>query len=201
MRTRQLATLSIALKVALVAMLLVALAIDAQQFQGKALGARLIFYPLAASSVAIVWFIARAIRGRSGPYPYRADIFVTLPFLIDTIGNWLDLFDKITWWDDLMHFSLWFLLLLGLGGVLIGNDRIAKWRQIVLIAGVGALFAVFWELGEYFFFVQDNPSERATAYQDTIGDLCLGSTGAAIAGAVQAFVFSRTAARKRNELK
>ncbi len=191
MSRTQLIGISIAAKVALIAMLLVALLTDAQQFDGKALGSRLIFYPLGACLIALVWLVMRAIGKSAGDFPLRADILVTLPFLVDTVGNWLDLFDKVTWWDDLMHFTLWLLLSLGLAPLLTKGGVGRRWQQLLLIGGVGALIAVFWELGEYFLFVQDNPTERATAYQDTIGDLVLGSTGALIAGAIDAYLLCK----------
>jgi hypothetical protein len=47
---------------------------------------------------------------RRSAYPFAADILVVLPFLIDTIGNALDLYDTIDWWDDANHFVNWALL-------------------------------------------------------------------------------------------
>jgi hypothetical protein len=33
-------------------------------------------------------------------YAYVLDILIGLPFLIDTAGNALNLYDTIGWWDD-----------------------------------------------------------------------------------------------------
>jgi hypothetical protein len=47
---------------------------------------------------------------RRSAYPFAADILFVLPSLIDTIGNALDLYDTIDWWDDANHFVNWALL-------------------------------------------------------------------------------------------
>jgi hypothetical protein len=44
------------------------------------------------------------------PYPFAVDVLFVLPFLIDTIGNALNLYDTIDWWDDANHFVNWALL-------------------------------------------------------------------------------------------
>ena len=74
-----------------------------QQFDGKAFVWCLANYPIAAFVVPLIW----AIRARRPPtststtpstkstYPFAADILLTLPFLIDTAGNALDLYDTI----------------------------------------------------------------------------------------------------------
>ena len=173
---KRLVAVSVALKLSLVLMLVVAQVTDAAQFQGKALGSRLIFYTLGTCIVAIVWGLMH-LAGKRVSFPFRADILIALPFVIDTAGNWLDLFDTLNWWDDVMHFTQWLWLMLGAGTLLVSGGITSRWRQVLLIGGVGALAAVVWEVGEYFLFVQDNPTERATAYQDTIGDLVLGSLG------------------------
>jgi hypothetical protein len=42
---------------------------------------------------------------------------------------------------------------------------------------------ILWEIAEYTAFIKGNPSELATAYKDTIGDLGLSLTGS-VTGAV-----------------
>ncbi len=48
-------------------------------------------------------------------YPYALDILLVLPFLIDTTGNVLDLYDTIDWWDDFNHFLNWGILTAAFG--------------------------------------------------------------------------------------
>src|SRR5437763_1095393 len=105
---RRLLTIDLALKGALAALLLHAVAFpDLPQYQGKGIGWRLFLYPISSILVPMVWFVMRR-RGR-GPanYPYLIDIFIGLPFLIDTAGNTANLYDRIDWWDDVMHFVTW----------------------------------------------------------------------------------------------
>jgi hypothetical protein len=42
-----------------------------------------------------------------------------------------------------------------------------------------------WELAEYVAFIRDSP-ELATAYEDTLGDLALGTAGSVVAAAAVA---------------
>ena len=176
---RALLVIDVAIKVALLAMLLLAVALpDLPQFSGKGIGARLIGYPLAALIVPVAWLVFKRQRPQSGAdYPFAADILVTLPFAIDTLGNALDLFDTIDWWDDAMHYLNWALLMGGVGSLLLRlRPPLRPWVLAGLIAGWGSLIAVLWEVGEYYAFIR-NSSELATAYTDTLGDLALGTLG------------------------
>ena len=49
-----------------------------------------------------------------------------------------------------------------------------------LVTGAGAVAAILWELAEYQSFVQN--VESLGIYRDTVGDLCLGTSGALVAG-------------------
>lgn len=181
---------NIFLKASLVVMLVVAQATHAVQFQGKGMGWRLVFYPLGVMIVPIVYAIYKK-RGYTGSYPEWTDVLITLPFVIDTAGNWLNLFDTITWWDDAMHFFLWGCLMAGIATLAMRSRNMQPWYLFFIVAGMGAFFAVFWELGEYIAFVQNNPSESITAYRDTMGDLVLGTTGGTISAAVAALILRR----------
>lgn len=153
---------------------------DLSGMKGKASAARLVVYPLGAAAVPLWWW-AYARRRRATGFPWPADLLVTLPWLLDLLGNRLDLFDTVTWWDDLMHFVNWALLT---AGVLVAwAPRREVSRPVVVMCGLGfgATAAVVWELGEYAAFLRGSP-ELATAYQDTLGDLSLGSLGALVAG-------------------
>ncbi len=48
---------------------------------------------------------------------------------------------------------------------------------IGLTTGFGAVTHILWEIAEYLTFVADNPTESASAYRDTIGDLVASLTG------------------------
>ena len=179
-RMRAVAVAAIAAKVLLFALLLSALIWpDMSGIKGKASTARLIVYPLGAMALPIFWYAAR--RGRQS-FPWLADLLITLPWLIDLVGNRLDLFDRVTWWDDLMHFVLWGLLT---AGVLVAFTARTTSRglTVMLALAFGTTAAVVWEVGEYVAFIRHSP-ELQTAYTDTLGDLVLGTLGALLAGVV-----------------
>ena len=168
----------VTVKVALVSLLAFGAFSGLDRFAGKAFGWRLIGYTVAAGLVPAIW----AIRGRRRPYPYMVDTLFVLPFLIDTIGNALDLYDTIDWWDDANHFVNWALLSSSIGLALL-RTRLAPLVVFGLVAGFGAATAILWELGEYFAFIRNSP-ELATAYKDTLGDLTLGLSGSVVAALV-----------------
>ena len=95
-----------------------------------------------------------------------------LPFLIDTIGNALDLYDTIDWWDDANHFVNWALLSGALAAAL-ARTHIGALELFGLVVGFGGVTAILWEIGEYFAFIRGG-TELATAYTDTLGDEILG---------------------------
>lgn len=187
MRAPVVLTLDIAAKVALVALLAHAVANPTlPQYADKAMAGRAIFYPIAAIGLPGAW----ALFGRRRmPFLAAADLLITLPFLIDTAGNALDLYDSIEWWDDLNHFINWILLT---GGVmaLSAPVRLARWNRVALGIGFAAIAAIAWEVMEFVTFVPDSP-EAATAYADTLGDLVLGTLGGTLAAVVGALVIHR----------
>jgi hypothetical protein len=177
--------LTVALKAALIALLLVAVAFpDLPQFEGKAMAWRAIVYPLAIMVVPAAWWVVS--RRRPTPYPYAIDILWTLPFLIDTAGNVADLYDSISWWDDANHFVNWTILVLAFGLLLL-RLRVGRLATAGLCVGFGAVTAILWEFAEYVAFVRDSP-ELETAYTDTLGDLALGLAGSVVAAAVTAWL-------------
>jgi hypothetical protein len=174
--------LDLALKAALGAILLFAVLFpDSPQFEGKAMAGRAIVYPLGVLVVPVVWWLV----GRPLPYPYALDILWTLPFLIDTAGNALDLYDTIEWWDDANHFVNWALLVAAFGQLLLRLE-VGRLTALGLCVGFGAVTAILWEFAEYITFIRNSP-ELETAYTDTLGDLALGLSGSVVAGAITAW--------------
>ncbi len=152
------------------------------RFADKAFGARLVAYPLLMLVAPVAWRLAARRRNRDQPTPYAAFTLVMLPFLIDVTGNSLDLYDSVVWWDDFNHFVNWLLLLTGIG-LLVARSVRPPWAVVVLVTGLGAVLAIGWELGEWFTFIRHG-TELGTAYEDTLGDLALGTLGALCAGIV-----------------
>jgi hypothetical protein len=155
-----------------------------ERFADKAFGARLLAYPVMMLVAPAAWWlvVGRRERRRNGTAtpPYAAFTLVMLPFLVDVTGNSLDLYDSIDWWDDANHYVNWLLLLAGLG-LLLTRDLRPDWAMVLLVTGLGAILAIGWELGEWFTFIRHG-TELDTAYEDTLGDLTLGTLGSLTAG-------------------
>lgn len=178
-RTRLIAAADILVKAALFILLLVAV-IDpaAVNLDGKAPIARATVYPLGALVVPAIWWL----WFRDRKFPWTGDLLISLPWLTDLLGNVLDLFDSIVWFDDWIHFGNWFLLTAGLLLLTLPatSGVIATYERALAL---GVPMAVGWELGEYVTFVATH-QEYATAYTDTLGDLGMGSLGALLAATV-----------------
>jgi hypothetical protein len=178
--------LDLGVKAALIALLLFAVASpDLPQFQGKAMAGRALTYPLAAVVVPVAWWFVR--QRRPLPFPYVLDVLIVLPFLIDTAGNALDLYDSIWWWDDANHLVNWAILTAAFGTLLVGRT-FGRAVAFGLAVGFGAVTAIVWELLEYVTFIR-NSSELSTAYTDTLGDLALGLAGSTLAAVAIVTVF------------
>ncbi len=184
-RRRAVFWLNIAVKLLFVALLAFGAFSGLEQFEGKAFGWRLVFYPLAALLVPFGWWLA----GRPKPYPYAVDILFVSPFLVDVLGNVFDLYDSIEWWDDLNHFVNWFLLSLAVGQLVL-RFALPRIEAFVIVVGAGAFAAIVWELGEYVAFIR-NSDELDTAYTDTLGDMLLGLMGSIAAALATATVLNR----------
>lgn len=165
--------------VATLALLVVGVVSDLPQFAGKGFAARLALYPVLMLIVPVLWWVAHR-REPAAPFPTAGVTLVMAPFLIDVAGNALNLYDDIGWWDDANHFVNWFLLCLGLALVLQVRAVRPGWAGGIVVIGGGALLALLWELGEWWAFIRHG-TELATAYQDTLGDMTLGTSGAAVA--------------------
>jgi hypothetical protein len=189
-------TVTILIFVATVGQLLVAtFATDLPQFAGKGFGARLGAYPLLMLLVPAGWFLLRRLRPDTAraSVPWTAFALIMAPFLVDVTGNTLNLYDSVAWWDDANHFANWFLLCNGIGVLLMLTRITPAWAVGMLVAGMGAVLALGWELGEWYTFIRHG-TELATAYEDTLADQALGTAGAVLAGALVVGRLSASAA-------
>ena len=152
---------------------------DLPQFQGKAFAGRAIAYPVALVVFPIGWWL---FGRRRIPFPIAADILFGLPFLIDVVGNALNLYDTIDWWDDANHLVNWALHTAAVGLLL----RYGQWTpttRVALAFGYAVTSAVLWEFAEFVTFVPNSP-EAATAYADTLFDIFNGMIGGLIGAVV-----------------
>jgi hypothetical protein len=150
-----------------------------ERFADKAFGARLVAYPMLMLLVPAIWWVVVKRRRPDAEVPYLAFALVMLGFLVDTTGNSLDFYDTLVWWDDLNHFVNWVFLNAGIGLLIVGAVR-PTWARVVLVAGIGSLLALGWEIGEWYTFIRHG-TEIETAYEDTLGDMTLGSLGGTLA--------------------
>ncbi len=166
----------VAAKVALLVMLVLVL-VDPSwgNLEGKAPGPRALAYPMLAFVLPVWWLV----RGRVQPYPWVADLMVTIPCFSDVLGNRLDLYDQIVWFDDWVHFmntgllSAAFLLLTR-------RNHETPGATFARSVAFGLSVSLAWEIAEYAAFITTS-SEMPTAYADTLMDLSLGWLGAATA--------------------
>lgn len=172
----------VTIKVATVVLLLWAVASpDLPQFQGKAFTGRAVAYPIALLALPVIWWL---LARRRMPFPIVPDILIGLPFLMDVVGNALNLYDTVDRWDDLNHLVNWALHTAAIG-LLLRYGGWGFWTRVVLAFAWAVTSAVLWEFAEFVTFVPNSP-EAATAYRDTLGDLALGMTGGLVAALLTA---------------
>lgn len=179
-----------AAKIVTVLLLALATQVDWDRFADKAMTARAIAYPVALAALPVTWWALGRRRGR--PYPALADLLVSAPFAIDVIGNALDAYDRIGWFDDACHYVNWALLLGALAVSL--PVQLPSIVQVALVVGLGSTTALLWELAEWTAFIR-NGTELAGAYSDTLGDMTLGTLGA-LSAAVAVHVGRRRSPRR-----
>jgi hypothetical protein len=185
---RRLLWLNVAVKALLVGLLLFSVFSDLDRFNGKAMLARALTYPLAALIVPVVWWL----RGRPQPYPHAVDILVVLPFVIDTGGNVLDLY-SLWWFDDVAHFLNWWILVSAFA-LALRRTSVGRLQAWSIAVGFGAATEILWELGEYT-VMKLGSSDLQLTYEDTIGDLALGGAGTLLGATLVAVAFRRGVVR------
>lgn len=173
-------TLDLVAKAALVVLLALAMsAPDLGNMADKAAGLRAVAYPLLSFTVPVIWW---AFWRDRRPFPWVADLMVTVTCFTDVLGNRLDLYDRIVWFDDWMHFMNTGLLAAAF--ILLTLPRSATFgANLERSLAFGVPAAVFWEIAEYFAFISRS-SERRSAYGDTLADLALGTAGCVVAAVI-----------------
>ena len=168
---------NVVLKTLLVLMLALTLLYpESSNLRDKGAGVRAIVYPLLAFTIPAVWWLSWKDRVA---FPWLADVLVTITCFTDILGNRMNAYDAISWFDDWMHFMNTGLLAAAF--VLLTLPRSTGFGRIVERSlALGATGAIAWELGEYYAFLSQH-SERRFAYADTLSDLGLGVLGAVVA--------------------
>jgi len=167
----------IAAKTGLILLLGLALVVPGfGNLDGKGLAPRAVAYPLAAFAIPFIWFTWWRPRAS---FPWTADFLVTVVCFSDIFGNFLNLYDAVESFDNMIHFVNTGLLTAAF--ILLTMHRSSPLGAVVeraLAFGVSA--ALVWEIAEYFAFLRWSP-ERLGAYADTLSDMSLGALGSLIA--------------------
>ena len=147
---------------------------------GKGWPERCAGYPLSALLVPFVW----RLRGRPSHYPYLGDALLVTPFVLDLLGNLANLFDTLSWFDDVLHFTNWIFLVSALM-LFVAASGLAYWNLVLLGTGFGALAIVLWEALEWVIQELGTTGLQLT-YDDTVGDLVLSTAGGFLGAVVTA---------------
>jgi hypothetical protein len=160
--------------------------------EGKNMAARA---PIFLAPAVLVPVLARLRRWQ--PYPHLADALLSLPFLLDTLGNLLGFYDRHESTDDVLHFVNWVLLVMAYHAFRYRN--VADHRDAVLLGyGFGAIAIIAWEAFEWLIsddgpFAGDVPDALSLSYGDTVGDLVISSTGGLLGSLIGRFWIGRSA--------
>lgn len=173
---------AIAVKIAVIALSLYPIVRPgSSHFAGKAMGVRAVLHPAMMVVIPAVWVVA----GRPLPYPALADIALGLPFAIDAGANVLGLF-AIRGFDAIPHATGWFFLSIAFG-LAIAPLVAERWMLFLLVLGFGAIVDILWEVGE-FAMLKSGASGLNLTYENTIQDLVMSLSGAAVAALVMATI-------------
>jgi hypothetical protein len=173
-------TANVLAKAALLLLLLFAvLNPDQANLRDKAAGMRAIGYPLMSFTVPVLWW---ALWRDRISFPWLPDLLITVTCFTDILGNRMDLYDSVVWFDDWMHFINTGLLAAAFILLTLHRD-VGFGRVLERALAFGASAAIAWEVAEYVAFISRS-SERELAYADTLGDLSLGTAGAVLAAVV-----------------
>ena len=170
-------TANVFAKGALVLLLVLALLYpDQGNLRDKAAGMRAVGYPLISFTVPLLWWTLW--RDRIS-FPWLPDLLITITCFTDVLGNRMDLYDTVVWFDDWMHVMNTGLLAAAFVWLTLPRDA-GFGRVLERSLAFGATAAIAWEVAEFFAFVSGS-TEREFAYADTLGDLSLGTAGAVVA--------------------
>ena len=73
---------------------------DQGNLRDKAAGMRAVGYPLISFTVPLLWWTLWRDRILS---PWLPDLLITITCFTDVLGNRMDLYDTVVWFDDWMH--------------------------------------------------------------------------------------------------
>tara|TARA_B110001454_G_scaffold111363_1_gene104571 strand:+ start:5164 stop:5751 length:588 start_codon:yes stop_codon:yes gene_type:complete len=153
--------------------------------EGKGWPERCVGYPISLLIVPLVWHL----RGRRVSYPHLADALFVTPFVLDLLGNLVNLFDTVEQFDDFLHFVNWTFLVAAFV-MFLRPYVLARWNLVMLGSGLGAIAIVAWE-GVEWVIQEMGTSGLQLTYDDTVGDLLLSTSGGILGAALAATALTR----------
>jgi len=184
------AWMNIVIKVVLIVSFAIAIFVTPDVVAGKNMGARA---PLFLAPAVIVPIIGRVRRW--SPYPHLADALLSIPFLLDTLGNLLGFYNDYGSTDDVLHFVNWVFLVMAFHAFRYRN--IHDHRDAIFLGyGFGAIAIIVWEAFEWLIsdagpFAGDVPDALSLTYGDTVGDLVISSTGGLVGSLIGRYWIGR----------
>ncbi len=179
------ARLNVAVKLALFVSFAAALTVPIDALDGKAMELRA---PLFMASAVLVPLIGW--RRRWEPYAHVGDALLAAPFLLDTLGNLLGIYDSYARTDDVLHAINWVLLVGAYHAFRFRN--VGDTRNAVFLGyGFGAVAIIWWEAMEWTVSSDGfgGADGLSLTYGDTVGDLVLSSTGGLIGSLLAVWLF------------
>lgn len=150
---------------------------DTPRLRGKAIRTRAIGY---AAGLAVVPTIWRILPDR-GRYPRGLDLAVTLPLLIDAVGNAFGLYNEAHL-DDVVHF-LNGAIVSGVAGALFSTQVDEPWQAALAGTGTAVAGESAWEMLEYL-AMKAGADGMDLTYEDTMADMIESGLGAMVGGLV-----------------
>lgn len=181
---------NVAVKVGLLISFVIAVGFRPDSVDGKGMAVRA---PLFLGPAVVVPIVARVRRW--SPYPHLADAMLSMPFLLDTLGNLLGFYDRHEATDDVLHFVNWVFLVLAFHAFRYRNVHDNR-DAVFLGVGFGAVMIIVWELFEWTISDAGPFAGRAhdaldLSYGDTIGDLVISSAGGLLGSIIARFTLGR----------
>jgi len=184
------AWMNIVIKVVLIVSFAIAIFVTPDVVAGKNMGARA---PLFLAPAVIVPIIGRVRRW--SPYPHLADALLSIPFLLDTLGNLLGFYNDYGSTDDVLHFVNWVFLVMAFHAF--RYRKIHDHRDAIFLGyGFGAIAIIVCEAFEWLIsdagpFAGDVPDALSLTYGDTVGDLVISSTGGLVGSLIGRYWIGR----------
>ena len=122
---------------------------------------------------------------------------VVLPFVVDSSGNALNLYNTTQNFDRFAHWFNWVSLTAAFGSA-VSVLRITRLNVAALAVGFGATTHVLWEIGE-FFVMQMGASGLQLTYNDTLDDMILSFFGTLFGALLVTTLFWRGLLMPRRE--